>query len=61
MGEPPAKMQRLDPPDTSGGKDKGGSYNAFAEKMMVGRCCFIEMAYNIVMNCGIPIYIHAVT
>lgn len=34
MAEPPAKMQRLDPPDTSGGKDKGGNYNAFAEKMM---------------------------
>lgn len=35
MAEPSAKKQRFDPPDPSRGSDKGGgTYNAFAEKMM---------------------------
>lgn len=35
MAEPPAKMPRLNPPDASKRGDKGGgTYNAFAEKMM---------------------------
>ena len=35
MAEPPSKIARMTPPEASGDDKGGGSYNKFAEKMMV--------------------------